>query len=159
MACRQSGCRSRTGRRWSAVAASTRVARDRARVITCPSDRWSSRRPARESMVGLRVGLRQWTVEIPASGRGRCRRVGTRCEMALPGGPLTFLFTDVEGSTRLLDRLQERYAAVIAAHHRVVRDAVLANGGHEVQTEGDAFFVVFERASDAVRTAAAIQRD
>jgi predicted ATPase/class 3 adenylate cyclase len=79
--------------------------------------------------------------------------------MALPDGRLTLLFTDVEGSTRLLDRLQDRYAAVIGRHHRVVRDAVLTHGGHEVQTEGDAFFVVFERASDAVCAAGAIQRE
>jgi predicted ATPase/class 3 adenylate cyclase len=79
--------------------------------------------------------------------------------VALPDGRLTLLFTDVEGSTRLLDRLGERYAEVIARHHRVVRDAVLANRGREVQTEGDAFFIVFERAGDGVRAAAAIQRE
>jgi class 3 adenylate cyclase len=78
--------------------------------------------------------------------------------MALPAGTLTLLFSDIEGSTRLLERLGERYDQLLDEHRRIVRDAVALHGGHEVRTEGDAFFVVFVRAGDAVRAAVAAQR-
>ena len=68
----------------------------------------------------------------------------------LPTGTVTFLFTDIEGSTRLLDELGDRYADVLAEHHRLMRESFGANGGVEVDTAGDAFFVAFQRASDAV---------
>ncbi|MBA2642762.1 MAG: adenylate/guanylate cyclase domain-containing protein, partial [Actinobacteria bacterium] len=71
----------------------------------------------------------------------------------LPSGTVTLLFTDIEGSTRLLHELGERYADVLAEHRRVLRDAFSRHGGHEVDTQGDAFFVAFTRASDAVATA------
>ena len=77
---------------------------------------------------------------------------------ALPTGTVTFLFTDIEGSTRLLARLGARYADVLAAHHRVMRDAVRQHGGREVHTEGDAFFVTFARARDGVAAAVQAQR-
>jgi predicted ATPase/class 3 adenylate cyclase len=79
--------------------------------------------------------------------------------MALPAGTVTLLFSDIEGSTRLLERLGERYAEVLDEHRRVIRGAVAAHGGHELRTEGDAFFVVFARAGDAVRAAVAAQRE
>jgi predicted ATPase len=75
----------------------------------------------------------------------------------LPTGTVTFLFTDIEGSTRLLDELGEGYAEVLAEHHRVVRNAIEEHGGAEVDTQGDAFFVSFARASDAVAAASAAQ--
>ena len=68
----------------------------------------------------------------------------------LPEGTLTFLLTDLEGSTHLLQRLGGRYAAVLDAHYRVLRDAFGAHGGQEVGTRGDALFVVFEDATEAV---------
>lgn len=75
----------------------------------------------------------------------------------LPTGTVTFLFTDVEGSTRLLDELgADVYAGVLAEHRRVVREACVSVGGVEVDTQGDAFFVAFARASDALEAAAAI---
>ena len=77
---------------------------------------------------------------------------------ALPTGTVTFLFSDVEGSTQLLQRLGPAYADALAAHHRIVREALAAHGGTEVDTAGDGFFVAFERATDAVAAAAAIQR-
>jgi class 3 adenylate cyclase len=67
----------------------------------------------------------------------------------LPSGTVTFLFADVEGSTRLLQELDERYADVLAVHRRVLREAFRLHGGVEVDTQGDAFFVAFGRASDA----------
>ena len=65
----------------------------------------------------------------------------------LPSGTVTFLFTDIEGSTRLLTRLRDRYTEVLAEHQRVLRAAFDEHDGHEVHTEGDAFFVAFGKAS------------
>ncbi len=75
----------------------------------------------------------------------------------LPTGTVTFLFTDIEGSTRLLDELGGGYADVLAEHNRVIRAAVAEHGGVEVDTAGDSFFVAFERAPDAVAAAVAAQ--
>ena len=73
----------------------------------------------------------------------------------LPSGTVTFLFTDVEGSTRLLHALgPEGYADALATHRRVVRDAFTAHGGVEVDTQGDAFFVAFPTAPGALSAAA-----
>ncbi|MFL5946020.1 MAG: ATP-binding protein [Gaiellaceae bacterium] len=73
----------------------------------------------------------------------------------LPTGTVTFLFTDVEGSTRLLHELGNEYAPVLAEHRRIVRGAFGRHGGVEVDTQGDAFFVAFSRASDALAAAVA----
>src|SRR5213080_666401 len=72
----------------------------------------------------------------------------------LPIGTVTFLFTDVEGSTRLLQELGDRYADALAEHRRVLREAFDRHGGVEVDTQGDAFFVAFAKASDALAAAA-----
>jgi predicted ATPase/class 3 adenylate cyclase len=72
----------------------------------------------------------------------------------LPRGTVTFLFTDVEGSTRLLQELgTERYAAVVSEQRRVLREAFAAEGGVVVDTQGDAFFVAFSSAPGALRAA------
>jgi class 3 adenylate cyclase len=76
----------------------------------------------------------------------------------LPSGTVTFLFTDIEGSTRLLRRLGERYPEVVGRHDRVVRAACADHGGREISTQGDAFFVAFPRAGDAVAAAVQVQR-
>ena len=76
----------------------------------------------------------------------------------LPAGTVTFLFTDIEGSTRLLHDLGERYPAVLSEHRRVVRAAATAHHGVEVDTQGDAFFIAFANAADAVAAAADAQR-
>ena len=77
----------------------------------------------------------------------------------LPHGTVTLLFSDVEGSTRLARLLGVRYDEALAAHRRLLREAIAANGGSEVDTQGDAFLVAFDRARDALRTAAAaVQR-
>lgn len=57
-----------------------------------------------------------------------------------PVGDVTFLFTDIEGSTRLLQRHGSAYAGMLSEHHRLIRAALSAHGGVEVKTEGDAFF-------------------
>ena len=75
----------------------------------------------------------------------------------LPSGTVTFLFTDVAGSTRLLGELgDERFAEALAEHRRVIREAATRFGGHEVDTHGDAFFIVFRAAPAAVDAARAI---
>jgi predicted ATPase/class 3 adenylate cyclase/DNA-binding CsgD family transcriptional regulator len=76
----------------------------------------------------------------------------------LPGGAVTFVFTDIEGSTRLVKALRERYAEVLAGHRRLVRAAIAAHAGHEVDTQGDAFFAAFGSAKQAVLCALDIQR-
>jgi Adenylate and Guanylate cyclase catalytic domain/AAA ATPase domain len=77
----------------------------------------------------------------------------------LPTGTVTFIFTDIEGSTRLLNELGDRYAGVLAEHRRIVREAFERHGGVEVDTQGDAFFVAFPRASDALAAAADAQAE
>jgi class 3 adenylate cyclase len=77
----------------------------------------------------------------------------------LPGGTVTFVFTDIEGSTRLLQELgDENYGRVSADHRRLVRETFGAHGGTEIDTQGDAFFFSFPRARDAVAAAVDAQR-
>ena len=79
---------------------------------------------------------------------------------AQPTGTVTMLFTDVEGSTKLLDRLgTERFAELLELHRAALRGAFEAHDGFEFGTEGDAFFVAFSRAEDAVAAAAAGQQE
>jgi predicted ATPase/class 3 adenylate cyclase len=74
--------------------------------------------------------------------------------VGLPTGTVTFLFTDVEGSTRLLRELGDDYADVLAEHRRRLREAFTRHNGVEVDTQGDAFFVAFARSTDALAAAA-----
>jgi len=76
----------------------------------------------------------------------------------LPRGTVTFLFTDIEGSTELVRELGAGFGRVRSEHRRILRDAFAMHGGHEIDTAGDGFFVVFERAGDAVSAAVAAQR-
>ena len=76
----------------------------------------------------------------------------------LPTGTVTFLFTDIEGSTRLLERLGDAYVPVLERHHAILREAIAAGGGTEVGTEGDAFFAVFPSAPRAVGAVVDAQR-
>src|SRR3712207_572183 len=77
---------------------------------------------------------------------------------ALPEGTVTLLFTDIEGSPRILRTLGPRYAEVLADHQRLLRESFAVAGGREVDSQGDSFFVVFTRAGDAVRAAIDAQR-
>jgi class 3 adenylate cyclase len=77
---------------------------------------------------------------------------------ALPEGTVTFVFTDIEGSTTILKQLGERYREVLAQHRQIVRDAFGAAGGSEIDTQGDAFFYAFPRARAAVASAVEVQR-
>src|SRR3954447_24375487 len=76
----------------------------------------------------------------------------------LPSGTLTLVFTDIEGSTRLLTRLGDDYARVLADHRRLLRAAFAAHGARELGTEGDSCFVAFARARDAVAAVSDAQR-
>ena len=72
---------------------------------------------------------------------------------------MTFLFTDIEGSTKLAQDLRgERWTAILARHRELIRSAIRSVGGHEEKTEGDAFIAVFRRPSDAVKAAVDAQR-
>ena len=68
----------------------------------------------------------------------------------LPTGVVTLLFTDIEGSTRLLQELGDDYMPLLEEHHRRLREAFDANGGAVVDVQGDGFFVAFERADEAL---------
>src|SRR5438105_12188170 len=76
----------------------------------------------------------------------------------LPHGTVTLVFTDVEGSTQLVQRLGDGYAELLDDHRRLLRAAVEAAGGHIVDHRGDEFFLVFEEAAEAAQAAAAAQR-
>jgi class 3 adenylate cyclase len=77
----------------------------------------------------------------------------------LPSGTVTFVFSDIEGSTALMKRLGDRYPELIAAHRQIVRDVFELHDGVEIDTQGDAFFFAFARARDAVAAAAEVQRE
>lgn len=77
----------------------------------------------------------------------------------LPTGTVTFLFSDIEGSTTLLKRLGDAgYAALLATHRRLMRDTFAGHGGQEIDTQGDAFFYSFPRARDGVAAAVTVQQ-
>src|SRR3954447_5827118 len=76
----------------------------------------------------------------------------------LPTGTVTLLFTDIAGSTQLLQRLGQRYGDVLVEYRALLRSVFQSHDGHEVDTQGDSFFVAFPRAVDAVITAIEIQR-
>jgi len=77
----------------------------------------------------------------------------------LPAGTVTFLFSDIEGSTTLLKRIGDAgYAELLATHRRLMRETFAGHGGTEIDTQGDAFFYSFPRARDAVAAAVAVQR-
>jgi len=78
---------------------------------------------------------------------------------ALPGGTVTFLFTDIEGSTELLKRLGNRYATVLANQRRILREIFSRWNGQEVDTQGDSLFVSFPRATEAAEASVEIQRE
>ena len=84
--------------------------------------------------------------------------LATPVRRLLPAGTVTFLFTDIEGSTRLVKQLGERYSDIVAEHERILRDAVEKCEGHEVDEQGDSFFFAFARAKSALAAAVIAQR-
>src|SRR6476620_137011 len=83
---------------------------------------------------------------------------GPTTDDALPSGTVTFLFTDIAGSTRLLRQDRPAYGAALAEHRRLLRAAFTLHGGREVDTQGDSFFVAFPTAGQAAAAAAQAQR-
>jgi len=77
---------------------------------------------------------------------------------SLPSGTVTFVFSDIEGSTTLLKQLGDRYEAVLSDHRRLMRESFTEREGVEIDRQGDAFFFAFSRARDAVTAAVAAQR-
>jgi class 3 adenylate cyclase len=76
----------------------------------------------------------------------------------IPSGTVTFLFTDIEGSTRLLEILRDQYEALLFDHHRIFRTALPHWNGHEINIQGDSFFIAFPRAMDAIHYVVETQR-
>jgi class 3 adenylate cyclase len=77
---------------------------------------------------------------------------------ALPSGTVTFVFSDIEGSTSLLKALGDGYGDVLSGHRTLMRECFTSRGGVEIDTQGDAFFFAFSRARDAVSAAVEAQR-
>jgi class 3 adenylate cyclase len=77
----------------------------------------------------------------------------------LPAGTVTFVFTDIEDSTELLKALGDAYRELLSEHRRIVRTAFGEHGGIEIDTQGDAFFFVFQRAREALAGAVEAQRE
>jgi predicted ATPase/class 3 adenylate cyclase len=97
---------------------------------------------------------------LAAARRGldvRLVRSDARCVRELPTGTVTFVFSDLEGSTRLLQELGDGYPDALAEYRRVLRRAFSHRGGVEVDSQGDALFVAFARATDALEAAAEAQ--
>ena len=93
-----------------------------------------------------------------ASEQAAGGRLSPSTKPNLPTGTVTLLFTDIEGSTRLLQQLGERYAGLLAESRQVLRGVFQEWNGYEVETQGDAFFIAFARATDAVLAALDAQR-
>jgi DNA-binding SARP family transcriptional activator len=91
----------------------------------------------------------------PALEPGATRPV--RPAAAPPAGTVTFLFTDIEGSSRLVGQLGERYGELLSTHRALIRDTCHARNGYEVDVQGDALFFAFARALDAIESAIAAQ--
>lgn len=125
------------------------------------------RRDRRQHPPGDRGKRRRRHLPAPPGhlGRGRGTHAaggmsapGKQKAAGLPSGTATFLFTDVEGSTRLLDQYPEAYAAAMVRHHAILGQAVEARGGHVFETLGDAVYAVFPDAADAIAAAVDGQR-
>jgi class 3 adenylate cyclase len=103
------------------------------------------------------VVLRHLTDSAAVARTSAATRRGAQ---SLPTGTVTFLFTDIERSTQRVKALgAERWEDILEVHARIIREALTANGGAEVKTEGDAFFAVFVRPSAAIAAAASAQRE
>jgi predicted ATPase/class 3 adenylate cyclase len=135
-------------------AGSTRlVERWRATLRACGSHRSRSVR----SQTGPRW-VRICNDEVTGEGVGGCDgRLGL-VSGSLPDGTVTFLFTDIEGSTRLLQRLGAGYIDVLGTHARLVRETAAQHGGYELDTSGDSFFIAFAAAGEGVAAAVDAQR-
>src|SRR5215212_1785187 len=118
------------------------------------------RRACGGSPPGIRVrGSAPHLVEALTRGTTAQGALLLRVMTELPTGTVTFVFTDIEGSTRLLQELGDEYGPLQDAHAAIMRSAIGAGGGVEIRTEGDSFFAVFPTPSGAVAAAVAAQRE
>ena len=116
---------------------------------------------ARDDVLGPGTVVREQIGEVRHGGdatAARDARDYDRPVPDLPGGTVTFVFTDIEDSTELLKRLGDDYGDVLTGHRRIVRDTFTTRDGIEIDTQGDAFFFVFTRARDALDAAVDAQR-
>ncbi|MEO6350371.1 MAG: adenylate/guanylate cyclase domain-containing protein, partial [Candidatus Limnocylindrales bacterium] len=95
---------------------------------------------------------------MASDGPTKAGQIAAAPDAAAPSGTVTFLFTDIEGSTRLLEALRGRYAEVLGEQRRILREAFALWRGHEIDTQGDSFFTAFTRAGEALRCAIDAQR-
>jgi class 3 adenylate cyclase len=109
------------------------------------------------SLAGARLRMRSRPRRLKRDAAG-ASQAPVAASADLPGGVVTLLFTDIEGSTRLLQRHPERYVDLLMEHQRLLRGAFAAHDGRELGTQGDGFFVVFRRAQDAIAAAVDAQR-
>ncbi len=130
-----------------------------------PADDDAKANPPQQGETALRIskGTQDGQASLPLAPTGdfvhpneHARKRSSRRD--LPTGTITLLFTDIEGSTHLLRQLGDRYAEVLAECRHLLRCAFHEYHGHEVDTQGDAFFVAFTRATDAVAAAVDAQR-
>ena len=98
------------------------------------------------------------TVGQTRSVQGEPGNRHTELMSGLPSGTVTFVFSDIEGSTSLLKVLGDRYRDVLSGHRRLMRGCFSTRGGVEIDTQGDAFFFAFPRARDAILAAVEAQR-
>jgi class 3 adenylate cyclase len=98
------------------------------------------------------------TVGQTRSVQGEPGNRHTELMSGLPSGTVTFVFSDIEGSTSLLKALGDRYGDVLSGHRRLMRECFTTRGGVEIDTQGDAFFFAFPRARDAILAAVEAQR-
>src|SRR5580765_678217 len=112
-----------------------------------------AREREREHLDRAGVLHRFLTKARPSLHRAGVMRDPARVRADLPSGTVTFLFTDIEGSTRLLTELGDRYPTVLSEHRLALRKAFGNHGGVEVDTQGDAFFVAFASAPEAAAAA------
>src|SRR5215211_5667540 len=115
--------------------------------------RWASC-PRGRAVAGALAAARSTRPRRPGSLASAVQRRDSPAMPSLPTGTVTLVFTDIEGSTRLLEELgAERYAEALAEHRRALREAFARRGGVEVDTQGDAFFYAFPAADAALAAA------
>src|SRR5215212_11853556 len=105
-----------------------------------------------------RFGLRALAAREPDGGLSSPHEIGVVAMATPPTGTLTFLFTDIEGSTRRWDQQPDAMQAALARHDAILREAIERHGGHVFKTVGDAFCAAFATPGAALRAAVEAQR-
>ena len=139
-------------------AAHVRAALSRFEQVAFESDEARDRARARLLRAAKRFGIVPLGF-MASQLRAERAQTGSGVDAAsLPSGPVTFLLTDIERSTALLERLGDGYTGVLSGVRRVIRDAVRRAGGREVDARADEFFAVFEHPEGAIAASVAVQR-